>query len=86
MGVRVDFERFLDTATVDEYIKSETPSTSMEWLRAFWAGYLVDGSGREMPREEAERVIGGLTLKEFVALRREGELRDVAVPPTNGSD
>jgi hypothetical protein len=78
MIIKIDLEKFLDTATVDEYIKTEQPGTSLVWLKSFWAKYLVDENGQ--PVADADKVIGNLTLKQFRMLRTEGEIRDIAIP------
>ena len=82
--IKIDLEKFLDTATVDQYIKTEQPGTSLAWLKQFWSDYLVDENGK--PVEDGESIIGSLTLKQFRALRTEGEVRDVAIPlPSRGN-
>lgn len=85
MKLSIDLERFLDTATVDDYVKVENPGTSIEWMKEFWAQYLVV-DGEKVEVVAAEAILGGLTLRQFRELRREGELRDLAVPPMKGSD
>ena len=78
--MKISIDRLLDTATVDEYIKIESESVGITWLRDFWARFLVDDKGAAIEIEAAKKMLGRLTLVQFRTLRREGELRDTAVP------
>lgn len=78
--IKIDFEKLLDTATVDDYIRAEVGPATMEWLRDFWSRYLVDANGQPVAEEEAQRLLGQLTLAQFRTLRRVGEVADIAVP------
>jgi hypothetical protein len=83
--IKLDLDRYFDTATVDEYILTESTSTPMTWLKKFWARYLVDEAGNPVPEEQAFEMLGKLTLRNFRDLRVEGELRDLAIPPASSS-
>jgi hypothetical protein len=78
--IRIDFDKLLDTATVDDYIRAESGKAGMEWLRDFWSRFLVDADGKPVDPAEARSALGKLTLNQFKILRREGEVAEIAVP------
>lgn len=82
--ISVNWELLLDQATVGEYEAVEEGKLTMRELRSFWARFLVV-NGKPAEPHEALEALKALTLRQFQALRREGELREIAVPLQSGS-